>query len=59
MGGRFAELDTYAIDEAHDPAFAVGFGDLTVHEVATDTTDPSRAYHSYRSGGLWAFRRTG
>jgi hypothetical protein len=51
-GGRFAELDTYAIDEAHDPAYAVGFGDLSVHEVATDTTDPSRAYLSYYSGGL-------
>jgi hypothetical protein len=28
-GGKFAELDTYAINEAHDEAFAVGFGDLT------------------------------
>lgn len=48
----FAELDTYAIDEGHDPAFAVGYGDLTVHEVATDPQDPQRAYLSYYAGGL-------
>ena len=51
-GGKFAELDTYAIDEAHDETFAVGFGDLTVHEVATDPQDPTRAYLSYYAGGL-------
>ena len=34
------ELDTYAIPEAMDPDFAEGFGDLSVHEVATDLTDP-------------------
>ncbi len=51
-GGKFAELDTYAIDEAHDPAFATGFGDLTVHEVATDPQAPNRAYLSYYAGGL-------
>ena len=27
-GGKMAELDTYAIPEAHDPAYASGFGDL-------------------------------
>ena len=59
VGGKFAELDTYAIDEAHDEAFAVGFGDLTVHEVATHPTDPSRAYLSYYSGGLRALQIQG
>jgi hypothetical protein len=49
-----AELDTFAIDEAHDPAFAIGFGDLTVHEVAVDPQDPSLAYLAYYSGGLIA-----
>ncbi|HYZ10489.1 MAG TPA: hypothetical protein VE962_01190, partial [Actinomycetota bacterium] len=49
---RFAELDTYAINEAHDPAYAVGFGDLSVHEVATDKQSASHAYLSYYSGGL-------
>jgi len=48
------DLDTYAIDEAHDPAFASGSGDLSVHEVATDPNDPSRAYLSYYSGGMRA-----
>jgi hypothetical protein len=47
-----AELDTYAINEAHDPAFAFGFGDLSVHEVATDKQSASHAYLSYYSGGL-------
>jgi hypothetical protein len=50
--GKFPSLDTYAIPEAHDPAFAVGYGDLTVHEVATDPQAPGRAYLSYYSGGL-------
>jgi len=48
------DLDTYAIPEAMDPAYASGFGDLSVHEVATDPTDPSLAYLSYYSGGLRA-----
>ena len=47
-----SELDTYAIDEAHDPAFAFGFGDLSVHEVATDKQSPTNAYLSYYGGGL-------
>jgi hypothetical protein len=50
------ELDTYAIDEAHDPAFAFGFGDLSVHEVAVDPQDPSLAYLSYYAGGLRAIQ---
>jgi DNA-binding beta-propeller fold protein YncE len=50
------ELDTYAIDEAHDPEFAFGFGDLSVHEVAVDPQDPSLAYLSYYSGGLRAIQ---
>jgi hypothetical protein len=50
------ELDTFAIDEAHDPAFAFGFGDLSVHEVAVDPQDPSLAYLAYYSGGLRAIQ---
>ena len=46
------ELDTYAIPEAHDPAFADGYGDLSVHEVATSQKDASLAYVSYYAGGL-------
>jgi len=51
-GGKFPELDTYAIPQAHDPDFAFGSGDLTVHEVATDPLDASRAYLSYYNGGF-------
>jgi len=51
-----ADLDTFAIPEAMDPAYASGFGDLTVHEVVTDPTDPSLLYLSYYSGGLRALQ---
>ncbi len=52
MGGHVAELDTYAIPEAHDPAYASGFGALSVHEVATSPTSPNLAYLSYYAGGF-------
>jgi hypothetical protein len=50
------EIDAYAIDEARDPAFATGFGDLSVHEVAVDPRRRSLAYLSYYSGGLRVIR---
>jgi hypothetical protein len=43
--------DQYFIPESQDPAYAEGFGDLSVHEVATDP-DEDLAYISYYSGGL-------
>jgi hypothetical protein len=45
------ELDQWALPEALNPGFAEGFGDLSIHEVATD---PSRnlAYISHYSGGF-------
>ncbi len=46
-----ADLGTYAIPEAQDPAYAKGFGDLSVHEVATDP-DRDLAYFSYYAGGF-------
>lgn len=49
---KLVELDTYAIPEAMDPDFAVGFGDLSVHEVATSQVQPDLAYLSYYSGGF-------
>lgn len=52
--GKYPELDTYAIPEAHDSDYAVGFGDLTVHEVATDPQSANLAFLSYYSGGLRA-----
>ncbi len=46
------ELDTYAIPEAHDEAFADRHGDLSVHEVATSQVRDDLAYLSYYAGGL-------
>ncbi len=46
------EVDTYAIPEAHDPAFATGSGDLSVHEVATSAKNSNLAYVSYYAGGV-------
>ena len=46
------ELDTYAIPEAHDVTKSEGFGDLSVHEVATSQEDTDRLYFSYYSGGF-------
>jgi hypothetical protein len=54
-----AELDTYAIPQAHDPAFATGFGDLSVHEVATSAVQPDLAYYSYYAGGFRVTRIVG
>jgi len=54
-----AELDTYAIPEAHNPAFATGFGDLSVHEVATSPTQADLAYYSYYAGGFRVTRIVG
>ncbi|HXV56490.1 MAG TPA: hypothetical protein VD704_01355, partial [Gaiellaceae bacterium] len=50
--GTMEEIDAYAIDEALDPAFASGFGDLSVHEVAVDPYKRNIAYLSYYSGGM-------
>ena len=50
------QLDAYAIDEALDPAYAQGFGDLSVHEVAVDPWRKDIAYLSYYSGGLRVIR---
>lgn len=46
-----ADVDQFAIPEAHDPAHATGSGDLSVHEVATDP-DADLVYVSYYSGGF-------
>ena len=50
--GKMAELDTYAIPEAHDPAFASGFGDLSVHEAATSEARDDLVYFSYYAAGF-------
>ena len=48
------ELDAYAISEARDPRFADGFGDLSIHEFATDPKT-SLAYAAYYAGGMRVF----
>jgi len=50
--GKLQELDTYAIAEAEDPRFAQGFGDLSVHEVATSEARNDLAYFAYYAGGF-------
>jgi PA domain len=50
--GKMTELDTYAIPEAHDPAYATGFGDLSVHEAATSPTRDDLVYFSYYAAGF-------
>jgi hypothetical protein len=45
------DVDQYYLPESQDPAYASGFGDLSVHEVATDP-DTSLAYISYYAGGF-------
>ena len=44
--GKFTEVDAYAIPEALDERYASGFGDLSIHEVATDPK-ARLAYSSY------------
>ena len=46
------DVDTFAIPEAMNPAYASGSGDLSVHEVATDPQKWNKAYLSYYSGGM-------
>jgi hypothetical protein len=50
--GTMEEVDTYALPQAHDPEFATGSGDLSVHEVAVSKVDNGLAYLSYYAGGL-------
>ena len=57
--GKLPELDTFAIPEAHDPAYARGFGDLSVHEVATSAARDDLAYLSYYSGGFRVLIKSG
>jgi hypothetical protein len=49
------EIDAFAIPEALDERFVTGFGDLSIHEFATDP-EVNLAYSSYYSGGMRVFR---
>jgi RTX calcium-binding nonapeptide repeat (4 copies) len=52
--GKMREIDAYAIEEAQDERYAFGFGDLSVHEFATDPAT-NLAYSSYYAGGVRVF----
>ena len=52
-GATIQQIDTYAVPESQDAAFGVGFGDLSVHEVAMDPNPGSKlAYISYYAAGF-------
>jgi hypothetical protein len=53
---KLTEVDTFAIPEAMNPAYGTGFGALSVHEVATEKADASRAFLSYYAGGIRAIQ---
>ncbi|HEX6257529.1 MAG TPA: PA domain-containing protein [Euzebyales bacterium] len=46
------ELGYYAPAQVNDPAFAEGFGDLTMHNVEGDPDDPNVAYIAWYSLGM-------
>lgn len=52
QAGSITQVDTYAVPESQDPAFAEGFGDLSVHEVAMEPDRRGLAYLSYYAAGL-------
>jgi hypothetical protein len=52
--GKLRHVGAFAIEEARDERYAVGFGDLSVHEFATDATE-NVAYSSYYAGGMRVF----
>ena len=49
------ELDAFATPEAVDERYASGFGDLSIHEFATDP-ETNLAYASYYGAGIQVFR---
>ena len=51
--GSISQVDTFTVPEAQDPAYATGFGALSVHEVAIDPNPGQKlAYISYYSAGF-------
>ena len=51
---KMARVDSHAIEEALNPAYTIGYGDLSIHEFATDPT-ANIAYSSYYAGGMRVF----
>jgi hypothetical protein len=54
-GTKMERIDSFAVPEALDPAYAFGYGDLSIHEFATDP-DKNIAYSAYYAAGLRVFK---
>jgi len=54
-GTKMERIDSFAVPESLDPAFAFGYGDLSIHEFATDP-DRNLAYSAYYAAGLRVLR---
>ena len=54
-GTKMERIDSFALPESLDPAYAFGYGDLSIHEFAADP-DRNIAYSAYYSGGLRVFK---
>ena len=54
-GTKMERMDSFAVPEALDPAYAFGYGDLSIHEFATDP-DRNIAYSAYYAAGLRVFK---
>ncbi|MEO7839675.1 MAG: hypothetical protein ABIU06_10015, partial [Anaerolineales bacterium] len=54
-GKTLQEIDNYSIPEAIDPAFATGFGTMSVHEVAMDQAEDI-GYLSWYDAGIRVIR---
>jgi Ca2+-binding RTX toxin-like protein len=52
--GKLPLLDAFAIEEALNPDYGIGFGDLSIHEQAADPTEPL-SYSAYYAGGVRVF----
>ena len=53
-GGNLEPIDDFSIEEAQDERFAQGFGDLSVHEWATDP-NVNVGYVAHYAGGMRVF----
>ena len=53
-GTKMERIDSYAVPESLDPAYAFGYGDLSIHEFATDP-ERNLAYTAYYAAGLRVF----
>ena len=54
-GTKMERIDSFAVPESLDPAYAFGYGDLSIHEFATDP-ETNMAYSAYYAAGLRVFK---